>query len=117
MQALPVIVGFGGYNAAGRSSSHQAFRRLVLESLSQEEQEQTIVSLACLMKLVSWNEQFYTDYQEDSLTQTQVAKKYKDLVLKGTLIRRLEDNLFDPKKVYGHKRVVVESKDKKNIFL
>ncbi len=116
MQALPVIVGFGGYNAAGRSSSHQAFRRLVLESLSQEEQEQTIVSLACLMKLVSWNDQFYTDYQEDSLTQTQVAKKYKDLVLKGTLIRRLEDNLFDPKKVYGHKRVVVESKDKKNIF-
>jgi acetoacetyl-[acyl-carrier protein] synthase len=52
MQALPVIVGFGGYNAAGRSSSHQAFRRLVLESLSQEEQEQTIVSLACLMKLL-----------------------------------------------------------------
>jgi len=58
MQALPVIVGFGGYNAAGRSSSHQAFRRLVLESLSQEEQEQTIVSLACLMKLVSWNDNF-----------------------------------------------------------
>ena len=116
MQALPVIVGFGGYNAAGRSSSHQAFRRLVLESLSQEEQEQTIVSLACLMKLVSWNNQFYEDYQEERLTQTQVAKKYKDLVLKGTLIRRLEDNLFDPKKVYGHKRVVVESKDKENIF-
>ena len=45
-----------------------------------------------------------------------MAKKYKDLVLKGTLIRRLEDNLFDPKKVYGHKRVVVESKDKENIF-
>ena len=64
MQALPVIVGFGGYNAAGRSSSHQAFRRLVLESLSQEEQEQTIASLACLMKLVSWNDQFYTDYQD-----------------------------------------------------
>ena len=78
MQALPVIVGFGGYNAAGRSSSHQAFRRLVLESLSQEEQEQTIASLACLMKLVSWNDQFYTDYQEENLTQTQVAKKYKD---------------------------------------
>ena len=31
--ALPVIVGFGGYSAAGRSSSHQAFRRMILESL------------------------------------------------------------------------------------
>ena len=26
-EALPLIVGFGGFNAAGRSSSHQAFRR------------------------------------------------------------------------------------------
>ena len=33
-EALPLIVGFGGFNAAGRSSSHQAFRRMVLESLS-----------------------------------------------------------------------------------
>ena len=39
MQALPVIVGFGGYNAAGRSSSHQAFRRIVLESLPKDEQQ------------------------------------------------------------------------------
>jgi len=39
MQALPVIVGFGGYNAAGRSSSHQAFRRTVLEALPPHEQQ------------------------------------------------------------------------------
>ena len=45
MQALPIIVGFGGYNAAGRSSSHQAFRRIVIESLSEYQQEQTIVGL------------------------------------------------------------------------
>ena len=100
MQALPVIVGFGGYNAAGRSSSHQAFRRIVLESLPKQEQEQTIVSLACLMKLVSWDGQFYNDHQNNKLTPTQIVQEYKDLVLKGTLIRRLEDNLFDPKKIY-----------------
>ncbi len=115
MQALPVIVGFGGYNAAGRSSSHQAFRRIVLESLPQQEQEQTIVSLACLMKLVSWDGQFYNDHQNNKLTPTQIVQEYRDLVLKGTLIRRLEDNLFDPKKIYGHKRVKVESKNKQDI--
>mgnify|MGYP003663652947 CR=1 FL=1 len=59
MQALPVIVGFGGYNAAGRSSSHQAFRRIVLESLSKTEQRETIVGLACLMTLVSWDGESY----------------------------------------------------------
>ena len=47
--SLPVIVGFGGYNAAGRSSSHQAFRRMILESLPVQQQEITIVGLACLM--------------------------------------------------------------------
>ena len=50
--SLPLIVGYGGYNAAGRSSSHQAFRRMILESLSPDQQQQTIVSLACLMGLV-----------------------------------------------------------------
>ena len=47
--SLPVIVGFGGYNAAGRSSSHQAFRRMILESLPVQQQEITILGLACLM--------------------------------------------------------------------
>ena len=35
--SLPLIVGHGGYNAAGRSSSHQAFRRMILESLPQQQ--------------------------------------------------------------------------------
>ena len=63
MQALPVIVGFGGYNAAGRSSSHQAFRRLVLESLSQEEQEQTNRNHA-LNQLIDQREKESYEYYE-----------------------------------------------------
>jgi acetoacetyl-[acyl-carrier protein] synthase len=51
--SLPVIVGFGGYSAAGRSSSHQAFRRMVLESLPAQEQLDTVVGLACLMAQVT----------------------------------------------------------------
>ena len=41
MSHLPVIVGFGGYNAAGRSSFHHAYRRTVLESLNAEKQRRT----------------------------------------------------------------------------
>ena len=115
MKALPVIVGFGGYNAAGRSSSHQAFRRIVLESLTKQEQQQTIVGLACLMNLVSWDGQFYSDAKNSQLTSKQVVKTFGDLVIKGTLIRRLEDSLFNPKKVYGHKKVKIEPQDGKTV--
>jgi acetoacetyl-[acyl-carrier protein] synthase len=110
MQALPVIVGFGGYNAAGRSSSHQAFRRIVIESLSSTEQRETIVGLACLMKLVSWDGECYRDADNMALNAEQVVAQCGDKVLEGTLIRRLEHALFDPFKIYGHKRVYLETK-------
>ena len=44
MSRLPVIVGFGGYNAAGRSSFHHGFRRMVIESLPAAERQETAVS-------------------------------------------------------------------------
>ena len=31
--ACPVIVGFGGVNPAGRSSSHHGYRRMVIDEL------------------------------------------------------------------------------------
>ena len=111
MQALPVIVGFGGYNAAGRSSSHQAFRRTVLEALPQQEQQKTIIGLACLMTLVSWDGESYRDADNTPLSAEQVVAQFEDKVLEGTLIRRLENALFDPAKIYGHKRVYLETKN------
>jgi acetoacetyl-[acyl-carrier protein] synthase len=109
MQALPVIVGFGGYNAAGRSSSHQSFRRIVVESLPKAEQQQTIVGLACLMTLVTWDGESYRDIDNKAHNAEQVVDAFGDRVLEGTLIRRLEDSLFDPTKIYGHKRVHLEA--------
>ncbi|WP_276784503.1 beta-ketoacyl synthase [Thalassolituus oleivorans] len=43
-----VIAGFGGINAAGRSSGHQAFRRVVYDALSPELKQQTLAELATL---------------------------------------------------------------------
>ena len=56
MSRLPVIVGFGGYNAAGRSSFHHAFRRTVLESLDEQARQQTLAGLAVMMKLVKFED-------------------------------------------------------------
>jgi acetoacetyl-[acyl-carrier protein] synthase len=101
--SLPVIVGFGGYNAAGRSSSHQAFRRMVFESLPSAEQQETVVGLACLMGLVQKQAQGYTDHDGTVLSVEQVDANFRAQVLDGTLIRKI--GLFDPSAVAGHKKI------------
>ncbi len=75
MSRLPVIVGFGGINPAGRSSAHHAYRRLVVDRLDEARAESTYRSLAALMNLES------------------IDKKY---ILDHTLLRKIENNLFDP---------------------
>ena len=100
---LPVIVGFGGFNAAGRSSSHQAFRRMVLESLPINEQHDTIVGLACLMSLIRSEGETYVDLQGAKLTSSAVFEQYRDLVIEGTLVRKVEH--FDPSNLSGHRKI------------
>ncbi len=76
MSRLPVVVGFGGINAAGRSSFHQGYRRLVLDALGQSRQAQTLADLGRLMRL------------EDSPGQN-------DFIRRHTLVRRIEPQYFD----------------------
>lgn len=73
MSHLPVIVGFGGINPAGRSSGHHAYRRLVIESLGSNSADRTFASLKALM----------------------VCQDDRDFIIEHTLIRKLETNLFD----------------------
>ena len=113
LQSLPVIVGFGGYNAAGRSSSHQSFRRMVLESLPVEEQQNTVVALACLMALVHKTDHGYTAVDGDVLSPTEVDTRFRKAILDGTLVRKTE--LFDPFKVPGHKRIAFDCDDQSNV--
>jgi acetoacetyl-[acyl-carrier protein] synthase len=100
---LPVIVGFGGFNAAGRSSSHQAFRRMVLESLPINEQHDTIAGLACLMGLVRSQGEIYVDLNGTELTLAAAFEQYRDLVIEGTLVRRVEH--FDSSNLPGHRKI------------
>lgn len=81
MSRLPVIVGFGGINPAGRVSFHHAYRRLVVEALSEADKTQTYRSLASLMNL--------TRDPNDATT-----RRYIDT---HTLIRKIES--YDTNKV------------------
>lgn len=102
---LPVIVSMGGVNAAGRTSGHQSYRRMVLGQLSEAEQAQTICGLAVMMQLVSANDDGTYAPNDDqandqTLSQTDVVNRFKDAVLSGTLVRRVEPSHFDVDALY-----------------
>src|SRR3990167_3991138 len=85
MIKLPVIVGMGGMNAAGRSSGFHGYKRMVCDVLSKEELNNTWRDLGCRMGLLQ------NTVLSDALIET-----IKD----GTLVRRIEQ--FDPDKVTCH---------------
>lgn len=80
---LPVIVGSGGINPAGRVSFNHAYRRMVLESLPQQVQQTTLGSLAKLMGLEKCD-------NDDTKAQ----------ILDGTLVRKIEH--FDVERIAWH---------------
>ena len=80
MSVLPVIVGYGGVGPAGRSSFDQAYRRMVLENLSTEEQHKTVAGLACMMQLVSWDGGVYRDTNGAALNLAEVYQRCADPV-------------------------------------
>ncbi len=92
MSHLPVIVGMGGINPAGRTSGHQAFRRTVLDALPADQQRQTLEGLAALMQLVEHSEKGWHD--RAGLPVDSPAQSLRDQVLNHTLVRRNEDPRF-----------------------
>jgi acetoacetyl-[acyl-carrier protein] synthase len=79
MKPVAVIAGIGGISAAGRSSSHQGYRRTVIEVLDDRLAAGTIRSLAGLM----------------GITGAIDAEKHR-YVLEHTLVRGLESAFLDP---------------------
>jgi len=111
MSHLPVIVGFGGYNAAGRSSFHHAFRRTILASLDEQKRVKTLLSLATLMKLVRHEDGHYLDAENTPMSAVQVADKYQTTIEQNTLIRRIHAEYFDVDAVPGVNDVMLNSDD------
>jgi acetoacetyl-[acyl-carrier protein] synthase len=95
MSRLPVIVGFGGYNSAGRSSFHHGFRRTVIDSLDAQARQQTLLGLAVMMKLVRFEEGEYRNDAGESLSAAQIEERYGAQVLASTLVRRIEKQHLD----------------------
>ncbi|KWR74822.1 MULTISPECIES: beta-ketoacyl synthase [Pseudomonas] len=110
MSRLPVIVGFGGYNAAGRSSFHHAFRRTVLESLDEQARQQTLAGLAVMMKLVKFEDGHYLDAADGArLDLAAIERRHATQILGSTLIRRIEKQYFDVDAAHWHKNLTLEA--------
>ncbi|UXJ53033.1 beta-ketoacyl synthase [Pseudomonas citronellolis] len=110
MSRLPVIVGFGGYNAAGRSSFHHAFRRTVLESLNEQARQQTLAGLAVMMKLVKFEDGHYLDAADGArLDLAAIERRHAAQILGSTLIRRIEKQYFDVDAAHWHKNLTLEA--------
>jgi len=79
MKPLAVIAGIGGINAAGRSSSHHAYRRTVIDVLDERLAAGTIGSLAGLMGIAG-----------------AIDAEKRRHILEHTLVRGLEPAFLDP---------------------
>jgi len=109
---LPTIIGFGGVNTCGRSSGHHGYRRQVLGSLSQSDAAATYASLAMMMGLVKNQDGQVVDaVSNEVLDQAAIVNKYGTWIEENTLIRQLENNLFDKDNILIHREVSVSAAD------
>ncbi len=113
---LPVIVGFGGFNAAGRASGHHAYRRMVIESLPDVARQETLAGLAVMMGLVSYVEGAYRDSADQTLGLADIEARYGEQILDGTLIRRIDKTFFDVDAAHWQKSATLGSGDAPLVF-
>jgi len=110
MSHLPVIVGFGGINSAGRASNHYAYRRLIIDNLKQADADETLINLSVLMGLIKkayGGENKWLDIQGNAVQLDEFLTFHRELILNSTLIRKLETNLFDNSKLFQSNNAVL----------
>jgi len=101
-QRLPVIVGFGGVNAAGRASGHHAYARMAYSALSAAQRGRTLDALATLMGLEGGAQHGGAQHEQH--------------ILDHTLVRRIEASHFDVNAVSWNQRLPVLSDDQPVCF-
>ncbi|MFC6670053.1 beta-ketoacyl synthase [Marinobacterium aestuariivivens] len=117
MSQLPVIVGFGGINPAGRASSHHAYRRLILDRLDADSRRQTLLSLATLMNLASYDDGNYFNAAGEQLPLDDLLLQIGQQICDNTLIRHIHPDWFDVRAVMFNRPAEVEGEDNQLRFL
>lgn len=113
---LPIIVGFGGFNAAGRGSGHHAYRRMVIESLPEQARQETLAGLAVMMGLVTYADSTYRDSADQPLGLAEIETRFGAEILDGTLIRRIDKTFFDVDSTHWQKSATLGAGDAPLVF-
>jgi len=111
MAKLPIIVGFGGINPAGRSSLHHGYRRLVLDKLPQQDAIATKASLASVMGLIKKGSSSWQDSNDSDIELNNYLEQITPLLQNSSLVRQLDNNLFDPQHLLFHKHISLSGKE------
>ena len=109
MTALPIIVGMGGINAAGRTSFHQGYRRIVFDKLDQQARQETFLGLATLMNLVHVEADKLVTKSGEEITPDQVESVLGKEVIAGTLIRKIEKQHFDCDATHWQQKLTIKA--------
>ena len=84
---------------------HHGYKRLVLDQLSKHSASATLQSLAALMGLLKQDHGGWSDATGNPVDVNPYLQSICDDILAGTLIRKLENNLFDPEQISFNKRI------------
>ncbi|QPB82989.1 beta-ketoacyl synthase [Pseudoalteromonas rubra] len=111
MTALPIIVGMGGVNAAGRTSFHQGFRRIVLDTLDDAARQETFLGLATLMNLVSLQGADLVTAEGEVVQRDEIEARFGQQIVEGTLIRKIEKTHFDVDATHWQQKLTMQAND------
>lgn len=114
MNRLPVIVSFGGISPAGRSAFHYGYQRLIYSALPRQKQLDTLQNLAVLSGHLNFDGSHWYDNNNQQVERDSILNALEPRLLAGTLIRKLEDNLFDPERLLMHSPLSLSSPTQDN---
>lgn len=109
MARLPVIVGFGGINSAGRTSFHHAYRRIVFDLLPSSIQQDVLLDLATITNTAECKGGLWITQDGNKLDAATLIDQLGETLLAKTLIRRIHPDLFDVDHVVLHKSTALQS--------
>ena len=109
MSQLPIIVGFGGINPAGRSSFHHGYRRLILDKLDNHSRNETLTALATLMQRAAYINGRFITKNGQALEMNSLAESLQSQICADTLIRRIHPDWFDVNQVMLNKAATLNA--------
>lgn len=96
MSQLPVIADLGGYNAASRSSFRHSLHRMVTEPVDPQARQETLASLAVVVKLIKTEGGHYLVEDGTPLSPEDTEQRCAEHIFASTPMRCIGPQYFDP---------------------